>query len=87
MFLHHRPVLESVNAFLQVPCDSVIQIEERLPWATYLPGRRIKLPLGTLFTEEKKLRGDIMRKEVHLEGAEYEIQNMTPCHVQWQPNV
>ncbi len=28
-----------------------------------------------------------MRKEVHLEGPEYEIQKMTPCHVQWQPTV
>lgn len=63
-------------------------MEKRLPWATYLPGRRIKLPPGTLFTEKKKkLRGDVMRIEVHLEGAEYEIQNMTPCHVQWQTNV
>lgn len=44
-------------------------------------------PSRDLIYWRKKLKGDVMRKEVHLEGPEYEIQNMTPCHVQWQHNV
>jgi len=73
MFLHHRPVLESVNAFLQVPWDSVIQIEERLPWATYLPCRRIKLPLQGPYL---LLRGDAMRKKkCRIWNPEYDTQS------------
>ncbi len=39
-------------------------------------------PSRDLIYSRKKLKGDVMRKEVHLECPEYEIQKMTPCHVQ-----
>lgn len=61
------------------PCcsESVIQIEERLPWATYLPGTRIKLPPEALFAG-KRHSAFVMRKEVHLEGPKYKTQKMNP---------